>query len=676
MGAAGHPGVCQIIDCSAPPLSFPLLAKHNLLIAFSAVVITAGTVWAYAPGLGGGFVFDDIYNISHNRSLNVDTLDPVVLEQAAFSRGSGLSSRPLSMLSFAVNHYFSGFQPFAYKVTNLVIHLLNGLCLYVLTGCILTALGAYQRQPLTKAQVQTVGLVVTAAWLLHPINLTNVLYAVQRMNSLATLFTLLGLIFYMKGRMRPAHGYGGMVMILAAFLVFTPLALLCKENGALLPLYAFVLEFTLLRFRSDIPRGRVLPGVLFIVFLLVPLVGVLASLLFDPGWLLGGYLNRPFTLTQRLLTEARVLWFYLFITFVPDIRYMGLYHDDFAVSHGLTDPLSTLPAVFGIAGLLAVAAVCYKRAPLVTLGILFYVAGHSMESTIIPLELVFEHRNYLPVYGVLLPLFYYLAHPVRRWNRFGLRHLAAALSVAALSFATTVRAVEWANPLSFNRAEVAHHPRSARANYELGRVYYTYVKDGAPHKERHFETARRYFARSALVDRHSTNGLFGIVVLYAMMQRPPPGIVDMLAYRLAHGPFSNNNGNMLAQLVSCQDEKVCRLDRAALGRIIQAALRNKTLAGINKASVLTSASRYFAVYNDYPEALRFARQAIQAVPGELQYRLNVVYWLITMGRLAEARQALDRLRAMDTFNRHARYIQEQEQRLRDAQLIENITGDQ
>lgn len=649
--------------------------RHHLLITFTLAVVLAGTAWAYAPGLSGAFVFDDLINITENTAVTHGGLDQSSLARAAFSRGTILSSRPISMVTFSINHYFSGLDPFAYKLTNLVIHLLNGLCIYALTRLVLTAYGRRYNRALGPGQIQALAVVVSAAWLLHPINLTDVLYVVQRMNSLATLFVLLGLICYMRGRLRLDAGRGGTAWILAGFIVFTPLALLSKENGALLPLYAFVLEISLFRFHCTARRGRqVLAGV-FTVFLLLPLLAVLASLIVDPGWLLGGYAHRPFTLGQRLLTEARALWFYLFITFVPDIREMGLFHDDFTVSHGLLTPATTLPAVLGIAGLAVTAFLCRRRAPLVTLGILFFLAGHSMESTIIPLELVYEHRNYLPVYGVLLPLFYYLAYPLQRWNPFRLRHAAAVLTIALFTFATTVRAAQWGNGLTFAVAEVAHHPRSPRANTELGRVFYVYVKEGVKPREKYFKLARRYFARSTLINKQYAVGLFGMIVLYGHMDRPlPRGIVGMLAHRLRVAPFSNNSSNLLSQLISCQERDVCRLSKADLGRIVQAALNNKTLGGRNKASVLTSASRYFGLYNNYPAAVHFSREAAKALPGDLQYRLNVVYWLIGAGRLDQAQRSLNRIKAMDTFNRHAGYIASQEKRLRDARLIRDISG--
>jgi hypothetical protein len=651
-----------------------LSSNTNVLIAIALSLVLAGTVWVYLPGLGGGFVFDDLHNIQDNADLAIPDLSLASLERAALSRKSGISSRPLSMLSFAINEYLSGFNSIAYKAVNLFIHALNGLLLYFLTRLILTAYAARYTTVLTATHVRILGVAVSAAWLMHPANLTGVLYVVQRMNGLGAFFTVLGLVFYMKGRLRMERAGQGMIMIITTFAICIPVAILCKENGALLPLYAFVLELILFGLHSTHPRGRVFLWGTFGVFLALPLLGFLVYLFFHTDWLMNGYLNRGFTPGERLLTEARVLWFYLFITLVPDIRNMGLYHDDFAVSHGFFQPFATAPAVTGLIMLLIVAMVCRRRAPLVTLGVLFFFAGQSMESTILPLELIHEHRNYLPMYGVLLPLFYYLGHPALKWNRYRLRHAAAGMLILAFAAATTVRASQWGTPLRFNQTEEAHHPKSPRANYGLGREYFTYIEHGAPNREENFRLARQYFARSTLADGNFTNGLFGMITLYEEVNLPiPPGIVDMLTTRLKHAPFANNTGNMLAQLVTCQEDKICHLGRSDMQRLFAAALRNKTLRGVNKGSVLTSASRYFALLNDYPVTLRLAQQAVKAAPGELQYRLNEAYWLISMGMLDAAQKILDEARVEDTLGRHAQYIAEQEQRMKDARLVRQLS---
>ena len=91
------------------------------------------TTLIYVPGLSGDYMFDDMPNLLHNPQLNITSLDTESLQGAAFSSGSGKLRRPVSMLSFVLNRYFFGIDPYSHKVVNLLIHLLTGIGLYILS---------------------------------------------------------------------------------------------------------------------------------------------------------------------------------------------------------------------------------------------------------------------------------------------------------------------------------------------------------------------------------------------------------------------------------------------------------------------------------------------------------------------------------------------------------------
>ena len=84
---------------------------------------------------------------------------------------------------------------------------------------------------------------------------------------------------------------------------------------------------------------------------------------------------------------------------LPNLAEMGLHHDDFVISKTLLSPWTTLPAIAGLLALAVGALVLRKKHPLITFGIVFFFVAHALESTIIPLEIAFEHRNYLPSYN-------------------------------------------------------------------------------------------------------------------------------------------------------------------------------------------------------------------------------------------------------------------------------------
>ena len=150
----------------------------NRGLALAGLVLIGLVGLVYLPGLGGGFAFDDYHTIVDNPSLDIQTLSWDALLDAAMSGvGIGPLARPLAMLSFAANRSVAGLRPEAYKLTNLAIHALNALLIFGLLRSWLPRLAP--RAPTACAWL------IAALWALHPINLTAVLYVVQRMTSLS-----------------------------------------------------------------------------------------------------------------------------------------------------------------------------------------------------------------------------------------------------------------------------------------------------------------------------------------------------------------------------------------------------------------------------------------------------------------------------------------------------------
>jgi hypothetical protein len=261
------------------------IARWSLLLVGMLLL----TWLIYRPGLNGNYTFDDYPNIVENIALHVTTLDPDAWLRAMWSSPSSEFQRPLASLSIALNHYFSGLDPWPMKATNLLIHLLNGVLLYALlrriaaalrtgTADILSASETCSRDgcaPVSHVPVagqwqrgDWLALFVTTAWLLHPINLTAVLYVVQRMESLAQLFVLLGLLLYLDARQRQSEGRGGsMLRLWIGVPLCTLLGLAAKESAVLLPLFALILE--LVMFRGWLQRRTELAAY-FSIFLFIP----------------------------------------------------------------------------------------------------------------------------------------------------------------------------------------------------------------------------------------------------------------------------------------------------------------------------------------------------------------------------------------------------------------------
>ena len=361
------------------------LKNRKLLLVFLLTLVFI----VYYPGLAGDFVFDDTINLTDNYRLHIKDLSWASLQEAALSGNAGPTLRPVSSLTFALDYYFAKrFDPFYLKLVNILIHLVNGVGIFVLTRLLLRAHGEYHTATgNTAKRSDDLALMVTAAWLLHPLALTSVLYVIQRMNSLSALFTVWGLVLYLEGRLRMMEGKSGLHLMAGGIIGFGALATLAKENGALILPYALVIETILLRFRTRLPAGRPALFFFFGAVIILPIVGTAAYFIYKWDWLLNAYGPRSFTLTERLMTESRILCLYLRWILFPSNADLGLFHDDIPVSVGLFNPPTTIVAIIGLATTAIAAVALRKMTPFLSFGVLWYLIGHSMESSIIPLEL-------------------------------------------------------------------------------------------------------------------------------------------------------------------------------------------------------------------------------------------------------------------------------------------------
>ena len=451
-------------------MSVPI--RNHRRAAILLVVLVAVVVLVYSPGLNGPFLFDDFPNVVNNPLISVEKLDAEHLRDAAFSIGNRpYPHRGLARVSFALNYYFAGlsFDAFAFKLTNLIIHVLNGLLIYWLSVLLVRRYVSAARGPSEQAgwnaMQSHLPLVVAALWMLHPIQLTSVLYVVQRMTSMSAFFVFLGLLVFVTGRMRLESGsrYGWTLMFsgLGAGVV---LGYLCKQNAVLLPFLAFLVELYFFRFQTLAPLSRRRLYGFYALTVGIPAVAALAGLTI--GWesVLEGYLDRDFTPWERLLTQSRVLFFYLGLLFFPHIRAFGLYHDDIALSTGLFEPWTTFVAMAAWIVLVALALWGVRRRAIWSFGLLWYLVGHSLESSLLSLELVFEHRNYVPSYGVLFAAAYYLLWGLARVSRSrNLTYPVVGLLVLVFAFTTFTRAGIWSDKITWNLFTAKNHPESYRS---------------------------------------------------------------------------------------------------------------------------------------------------------------------------------------------------------------------
>lgn len=616
-----------------------LLFVCSLVLAF----------FCYRPGLYGGFLFDDTINIVENAYLKIGTLDTASLKAAALSMGSRISGRPISMASFALDYYFNGSAPYGFKLTNLIIHLLNGVGIFVLSMLVLEIHRRRHVSELSPDRLRWVSLAVASAWLLHPLNLTAVLYIVQRMASLSALFTLSGLIVYLYGRQRQIDGKPGWAWIFSAFFLFTPLAVLSKESGALLPAFMLLAEVVLLNFQAPTTKSRFALMGLFASTVILPAIAMIIYSIYNPAWLLVGYNIRDFTLPERLMTEARVLWFYLRLIVVPDISLLGVHHDDIAISRGLLTPYSTLFACTGIVLVAGTAFLFRKKHPIAAFGILFFLFGHSIESSVVALEIAHEHRNYLPDYGILLVIFYYLLSPAWHRDTLRIRQVLAVILVAFFGAITAMRAGQWADPQVHALMEVLHHPDSVRANTEAAYRYIVQPVFSAEQAESNYQLALSHYKKAADLSLSGTSGLLGLIGLNGWRGRPiEERWVQELEYRLEHRAFAPEAVNSLMQLEKCLTSGNCSHSPQVMARLLQAALRNPTLYGSARSSVQFAWSNLlFMAMHNRDAALTAAYQAMEAAPDDPETRITLIKFLLNQDKPDDAKKQIVLLRQLD-----------------------------
>lgn len=602
------------------------------------------TAFCYLPGLSGPFLFDDEPNITQNSAIQLTSLSLEKLVLAASSYGDRSFKRALSMLSFAVNHRLSGLDPFWFKLTNLVIHLLNGCLVYQLGRSWLRAL-----QPLDKAGgpagwLEWMPMLVTAAWMLHPLNLTSVLYVVQRMTSLGTFFMLAGMLLYTWGRLRLREGRPrGLVLIFSGLFGGTLLAYGSKENGLLLPLYLWVIEWIMFRFTDPRPRIRWMLGLTFVLVVGLPLAAALGFVALHPHWLAESYGGRSFSLLERVLTQPRVIGLYLKLLLVPSGRDLSLYHDDLEISTGWTQPWTTMPAVLSLGALLVASIGLHRRQPVLAFGVLFFFAGHALESSVFPLEMVHEHRNYLAMVGPLFAAGYYLLRWSVRVGPLPIGPTLAAPYLVLLSLVTLNLSAQWGNLYTLASLNAEHHPGSARWQHELGRAQWmaSMGSEDPDARAELAERARGSFLRAADLSVNPAGDLLAVLhVDSALGVAPTPldraRLEETLAGRLVNPLAVHSYLNWL----NCLSSGFCQAHPESVETLTLALLGNRTLSEDHRGKLLTSTAQWALSRGSLESALDLLRQALTTYPREMRHHLNLLTLLIQVHRPGEAREVL------------------------------------
>jgi len=530
---------------TAATVSAAAREARDLLLAVLVVVSAV-----FAPGLGGGFIFDDFSNLVDNQQLRA--LDWATLGHSGystmFSSASSDLSRPLAMATFIADRLLFDWQPLGWKVHSLLWHLLNTLLV-----------AALARQWLGVAAPghghRHAAVLVALAWATLPLQVSTVLYVVQRMEMIAATAVLAALLAYGHGRLRQIAGQQSAWPWLLSAGGIATVGMLAKESAALFGAYVLVVEILLFKFRTAQPRdARLLRGLAVAgAVTAAVMVVVLAPIYLRPET----FAYREFTAFERVISQPRALWQYIEWILLPQSSTMVFYYDNWPVSRGWMRPVTTAIAAAALAASVSLALAVRKRWPLVATGVLFFLAGHLLTSSYLPLELMFEHRNYLPALGLLVAAASLLN---RDWgSRKGVVMGVVGLWLLASAGQTLLRASQWgASPLRLAEYHAEHAPDSSRACYDRALMYI--VASEFNPQSRAFPAASSELARCADLPGASLLPAQAGILLHA---KGGTGEESLWWDRLEAGlrdPMTPASSLALITLAQCRLQNRCPLD--------------------------------------------------------------------------------------------------------------------
>jgi len=476
--------------------------------AFALILILVFLI--YSNTFRASWHMDDYHNITYNTQIHIKDLQPSSLFGTFFFRDGQNKklSRPVSFLTLAINWYFGKADVFGYHVVNVLIHFMTACFLFLTVLYLLKTPNLNDRY---NGNEYFIALMSSTLWAINPIQTQTVTYIIQRVASLSTLFYILAILFYIKGRM--SYPVSRRALFLLGCLLSFLMALGSKENAATLPIALILVEAV---FFQDLSRSKVRKAFGLAFFTGFFLIFILGIIVFhgNPLSFLAAYEDRPFTMCQRLLTEPRVLVLYLTQIFYPVPTRLSIEHD-IAVSTSLFTPWTTLPCLLIVLALIALGLSQIKKRPILAFGILFYLLNHVIESSILGLELIFEHRNYLPSLFLFFPVAvsirwlidYYHA---RKRSMYYILISFLTLLLIGLGSGTYIRNMAWATEKTLWEDAMAKAPNSARPPHNLAWGYYEVLG--------RYDKAMELYEKSFLLEWHSNshraNALYGMAGIH------------------------------------------------------------------------------------------------------------------------------------------------------------------
>lgn len=579
-------------------------AFHRNAFAFFSLLILI--LAAYSNSFHASWHLDDEPNITQNTRVHITKLSWPQMRDALLSTPSVASVpffRPVSRFSIALNYYLGRDEVFGYHVVNVLIHFSASFFLYLFITSTL-------KLPFLRTEYGPhsffISLLAASLWAVHPIQTQAVTYIVQRMTSMAGMFQIMAMYFYTRSRCSSGKSTRIILLILSAFIGL--LALGSKENALLLPLSLFVFDTLLVNGHDKNIWKRNLK-ILCLLYLL-PLLAMTVYLQISHDVIarvFALYETRPFTPLERLLTQPRALVFYLTLLLYPMPDRLSIDHD-ITTSVDLFTPPSTIPSMLLIIAMIVWACLQARKRPLVAFSVIFFFLNHLMESTILPMEQVFEHRNYLPSMLFFVPIAVWLVKGVfsfpNRRSMLGIIAVFDILVLAAFAHSTYLRNAAWQSEKTLWEDVLEKYPDSFRAHNNLGKYYTLRGEEGKAVQEYQRALASHQTQRRS----EKAIALFNLGYI-AHMKGDRQKALSFYKKALGMEPcYARAYNNLAALLLEAQDydrDAVCLLEKAL-------DCRNKA----EIPSALANMGLLFLKIGNQVEALKAFQQSLDIDPDD------------------------------------------------------------
>ncbi len=425
----------------------------------SIILICLVGVIAYSNSFDCSFHFDDGLTIEGNVAIR--SLSNIK------AWWNFVPSRPIGTLSFALNYHFNKLDVWGYHLVNLVIHIVNAILVWWLVMLTMST-PVMRGQPIAKYK-GAMALFTALLFVSHPLATQSVTYIVQRLASLATLFYLLSLALYVKGRLGAGNKDKYGLFFYTGSIVCAVLGMLTKEIVFTLPFALVLYEFSFMKsdtWRVDLKdRGIQIPALIFVIFVILFFINFSLDIFKPiPPLLYQGY-DYPITAWEYFLTQFSVMLTYIRLFIVPVNQNLDY---DYPVSHNLFE-WQTLIGLVSLAGIVLLGIYLFRRYRLIAFGIFWFFLTLSVESSIIPISqnVIFEHRTYLPSLGFFLVLTGILFHFLYgRYKQVAL--VIMALMVLTGTVLTYERNKVWKSLYTLAYDDIKKSPNKARTLCDFG----------------------------------------------------------------------------------------------------------------------------------------------------------------------------------------------------------------